>query len=51
MDAACDATIQIVDRVSPRPGQVTRYDEFYSIYRGLYGALKETFDRETALVS
>ena len=51
VDAACDATIQIVDRVSPQPGQVTRYDEFYSIYRGLYGALKETFDRETALVS
>jgi xylulokinase len=51
VDAACDAAIQVVDRVSPHPDQTARYDEFYAVYRGLYGALKRTFDRETALVS
>ena len=50
IDAACDATIQVVDRVTPQPDQVARYDAFYPIYRGLYGTLKPTFDELTALV-
>jgi len=50
VDAACDATIQVVDRTAPRPQMVGRYDEFYPLYRGLYGALKATFDQSTALM-
>ena len=50
VDAACDAAIQIVDRVSPQPENVARYAEFYGVYRRLYGALKPIFDRLTTLV-
>lgn len=50
VDTACDATIQIVDRVAPRPEQVKTYDAFYPVYRGLYGALKPSFDTLASLV-
>jgi len=51
VDSACDATIQIVDRVTPCADQVERYDAFYPAYRRLYGDLKPTFDELTLLVS
>jgi xylulokinase len=51
VDAACDATIQVVDRVMPQSGQVARYNAFYPVYRGLYGTLKPTFDELTSLVT
>jgi xylulokinase len=50
VDAACDATIQVLDRVVPQPEQAGRYDAFYSVYRGLYATLKPTFDQLTSLV-
>jgi xylulokinase len=50
VDAACNATIQIVDRVKPRAHQVARYSSFYPVYRGLYAVCKPTFDQLTALV-
>jgi xylulokinase len=50
VDAACDATIQVIDRVRTRWQQVVRYDEFYQVYRGLYSLLKPTFDELTSLV-
>jgi xylulokinase len=49
-DEACDATIQVVDRVAPQPDQVARYNSFYPVYRSLYGTLKSTFDKLTSLV-
>ncbi len=42
--AACDATIQTSDAVQPGPDQ-SAYDHTYSLYTGLYPALKETFAR------
>jgi len=42
---ACAATIKVVDRVEPQPEQVAVYDTLYPLYRGLYPALKPTFDR------
>jgi xylulokinase len=50
VDTACNATIQVVDRVAPQPAQVERYESFYVIYRSLYATLKSTFDQLTALV-
>jgi len=50
VDAACKAAIQVVDRVTPQPEQVSRYNDFYPLYRGLYGTLKNTFDELTSLV-
>jgi len=51
VDAACDATIRIVSQVTPRPDQLAHYNDYYPLYRGLYDALKPTFDGLTALVS
>jgi xylulokinase len=50
IDAACNATIQVVDRVTPQPAQVARYNAFYPVYQSLYGTLKPTFDQLTSLV-
>jgi xylulokinase len=50
VDAACQATIKIVNRVEPQPQAVQAYNDFYPVYRGLYGALKPTFDTLTALI-
>lgn len=51
VDTACETTIQVVDRVLPRPDQAADYDRFYAVYRKLYGALKPTFDELTDLVA
>lgn len=48
--AACQATIQVVDRVSPRSAQLAQYDAFYPVYQGLYRTLSPTFDALTSLV-
>ena len=44
VDAACGAAVRITGATSPVANQVQRYDEFYAQYRGLYPALKPTFD-------
>ncbi|HQE92989.1 MAG TPA: xylulokinase [Anaerolineae bacterium] len=41
---ACRATIRVVNATSPQPEQVKVYDGLYPLYRGLYPALKPTFD-------
>ncbi len=42
--AACRAIVKVVDRIAPQPSHVSAYDELYPLYRGLYPALKPTFD-------
>jgi xylulokinase len=41
---ACKAIVKVVDRVTPQSAQVAAYEELYPLYRGLYPALKPTFD-------
>jgi xylulokinase len=41
---ACRATINVVSATSPQPAQVKVYNDLYPLYRGLYPALKPTFD-------
>ncbi len=50
VDAACAATVRVVDKVTPREESVQRYNEFYQVYRQLYGVLKPAFDALTGLV-
>jgi xylulokinase len=50
VDQACEATIQIVDRVVPQADQVEQYAAVYPLYRSLYPTLKSTFDDLTELV-
>jgi xylulokinase len=50
VDQACEATVQIVERVVPQTEQVTQYAAIYPLYRSLYPALKSTFDGLTAVV-
>ncbi len=38
--SACDATVAVVDRISPDPSRVARYDSLYQTYRNLYPALR-----------
>lgn len=45
VEAACDATVRITDRVSPNEEAALRYESFYEIYRGLYPALRQSFLR------
>jgi len=42
---ACAGIIKVVDRVEPQAARVTVYNQLYPLYRGLYPALKPTFDR------
>jgi xylulokinase len=50
VDAACKATVHVVDRVGPSPGRVERYEGLYEVYSGLYAALKGAFHKLTSLV-
>jgi xylulokinase len=43
--AACARLIKPVQRLKPKSGNVGRYDELYALYAGLYGSLKNDFQR------
>jgi len=44
VEAACDATIAVTGRDEPVPDWVKAYEALYPRYRGLYPALKPTYD-------
>ena len=46
---ACSATVRIVDRIEPVVERRGLYDEYYSVYRSLYRALKPAFDAVAAI--
>ncbi|MBI1388117.1 MAG: xylulokinase [bacterium] len=37
---ACDAIIQVKERVAPDPARAKEYDDYYAVYRDLYGGIK-----------
>ncbi|MHB1294342.1 MAG: xylulokinase [Anaerolineae bacterium] len=41
---ACARTVRIVDRIEPIGANQALYNEYYPVYRSLYGALKPAFD-------
>jgi xylulokinase len=41
---AVDASVRVVSSTQPNPEAVAIYERLYPLYRGLYGALKPTFD-------
>jgi xylulokinase len=43
--AACAATISITGRTPPEPSWSAVYAQQHAVYRGLYPALKQTFER------
>jgi xylulokinase len=45
VDAACEATIRITGEVEPNLEAARKYKDAYGMYRELYPALKETFNR------
>jgi xylulokinase len=42
-DAACDAVIQVAQRVAPQPQDSAKLQEFYALYRSLYPSLQPIF--------
>ena len=44
VDAACRRTITVTGSTQPQADAVAAYERWYGIYRGLYPALKPTFD-------
>jgi len=44
VDAACRRTIHVTGSTQPQPDVVAEYERWYQVYRGLYPALKPTFD-------
>jgi xylulokinase len=44
VEAACDAAIGVTGRDAPDPAWAKAYDALYPVYRGLYPALKPSFD-------
>ncbi len=42
VDSACQSTVRQTGATEPRPGQVEFYEKVYTLYRGLYPALRET---------
>lgn len=51
VEEACAATIKVVTRLTPLKENVKRYDEYYEVYRSLYGTLKAHFERVTGIVN
>ncbi len=47
---ACDATIKITGRTAPDPARVKLYDDYYAVYRGLYGKLKPAYDQVAEVI-
>ena len=50
VEEACRRSIRLTNHTQPIPDNVRRYQEFYQVYRSLYGALKPGFDRVTEIV-
>jgi xylulokinase len=44
VDSACRRTIHVTGSTQPNPTAVAEYERWYGVYRGLYPALKPTFD-------
>jgi xylulokinase len=44
-DAACDAVIQVAQRIAPHPADSAKLQQMYSLYRGLYPSLQPIFHR------
>jgi len=42
-DAACDAVIQVADRITPQPLNSAKLQDFYALYRSLYPSLQPVF--------
>jgi xylulokinase len=42
VEEACEATIKVVSETKPKRENVETYKRYFALYRGLYGALKET---------
>ena len=42
-DAACDAVIQVADRIAPKPTDSAKLQDFYALYRSLYPSLQPVF--------
>ena len=51
VEEACDATLKAETTVSPDAAAVETYNRYYPIYRGLYQALKPSFDAVTAIAA
>jgi len=51
VEEACDNLILITSRTSPIRENVKVYDEYYKVYRSLYPALIEEFDKVNNLIS
>ena len=47
---ACRATISVVNETRPDPANQSVYEDFYGVYRSLYPALKDAFERDAAIV-
>jgi xylulokinase len=45
VDAACQATIRVTGQIRPNLEAARRYEDVYSVYRGLYPALRASFTR------
>ena len=48
---ACQQAISLTNFTSPVPENSRRYQEYYQVYRSLYGALKPHFDTVTSIVA
>jgi xylulokinase len=44
VDSACRRTIHVTGSTQPNPAAVTEYERWYQVYRGLYPALKPSFE-------
>jgi xylulokinase len=47
---ACRKAISLTNFTNPIPGNRDRYQEYYQIYKSLYGALKPYYDQVTGIV-
>jgi xylulokinase len=51
VEEACAQSIRLTNHTQPNAENVRRYAAYYEVYRSLYGALKPSFDRVTALAA
>jgi xylulokinase len=42
-EAACDAVVQVAERIAPQPADSAKLQEMYALYRRLYPSLQPVF--------
>ena len=45
VDEACEKLIKVTDTIEPNKENIEKYDKIYSVYKGMYDVLKDSYKK------